>query len=186
MLPQTGIQKSESLRIIKLRLGLAYIATVGIFFVPFDPSLVLLTVITFVPRLFGVEAGAHRYFAHRSFKTSRVFQLILACLAASASQRGPIWWATYHRLHHKYADTKLDPHTPVGKSRWHAYVGWALQPQVCDTDLDAARELSRYPELVWVNKYHYVFPLLTLLLVFVIGEYSTILGNNVTGLSAIV
>jgi stearoyl-CoA desaturase (delta-9 desaturase) len=46
--------------------------------------------------------------------------------------------------------------------------------------------MSRFQELVWINKYHYLFPILVLVLVFVIGEYTTILGKNVTGISAVV
>ena len=63
--------------------------------------------------MFGLTAGYHRYFAHRGYKTSRWFQFVLAWLGASALQRGPIWWAGHHRLHHKHSDTEDDPHSPV-------------------------------------------------------------------------
>src|SRR3712207_9163639 len=38
-------------------------------------------------RMFGITAGYHRYFSHRSYATSRMFQFILACLAQSTAQK---------------------------------------------------------------------------------------------------
>jgi stearoyl-CoA desaturase (delta-9 desaturase) len=49
--------------------------------------------VLYVARMFGVTAGYHRYFSHRSYKTSRAFQLLLALLAMSSGQRGVLWWA---------------------------------------------------------------------------------------------
>jgi fatty-acid desaturase len=40
----------------------------------------------------SVTIGYHRYLSHRSFKTSRVFQFVLAWLGCSAAQKGPLWW----------------------------------------------------------------------------------------------
>ena len=50
------------------------------------PALVALLV-TFWVRLFGITAGYHRYFAHRSFRTSRPFHFALAWLGASAGKQ---------------------------------------------------------------------------------------------------
>jgi len=38
-------------------------------------------------RMFFVTAGYHRYFSHRSFKTSRVFQFVIAFMAMTSSQK---------------------------------------------------------------------------------------------------
>lgn len=189
-LPNTGIQKAENLRIIKFRVWLVHVASLGIFFVPFDYSLLLYTAVTFFVRTFGWEAGSHRYFSHRSYKTSRAFQLFLAVLAASGGQRGPIWWATYHRAHHRDSDTQTDPHSPTHRGFWYAHMGWFLDPKNIDTDLDAAKDLSRFPELVWVNKYHYIFPYILMVLIFCLGAFANILGPKlhgaVGGLSAVI
>ena len=56
-------------------------------------------------RMWAVTAGYHRYFAHRSYKTSRAFQLLLAVLGATTMQNGPIWWASVHRRHHRVRRT---------------------------------------------------------------------------------
>ncbi len=183
-LPNTGIQKAESLRIIKIRIVLLHVASLGVFFVPYEHSLLGLAAITCFARTFGWEGGSHRYFAHRSYKTSRFFQMLLAILAASGGQRGPIWWAWHHRLHHRHSETALDPHSPVQKGFLYAHFGWYLDQKNIDTDLDAVKDLAKYPELVWINKYHYVFPYLLLAAIFCLGQFTTVLGPNVNGLSA--
>ena len=48
-----------------------------------------------------LQSPYHRYFAHRSYRTSRVFQFFMACLGCSALQKGPLWWAAHHRQHHR-------------------------------------------------------------------------------------
>ena len=63
-------------------------------------------------RMFGITAGYHRYFSHRSYATSRVFQFMLACLAQSTAQKSVLWWAAKHRHHHLYSDTEHDVHSP--------------------------------------------------------------------------
>src|SRR5690242_2260914 len=67
-------------------------------------SLVALAACGYVVRMWGIAVGYHRYFAHHSYKTSRAFQLGLAILGGTALQEGPLWWASVHRRHHKYAD----------------------------------------------------------------------------------
>ena len=47
---------------------------------------VVLALASYFVRMVIVTAGYHRYFSHRSFKTSRAFQLVLAVLAQSAGQ----------------------------------------------------------------------------------------------------
>ena len=58
---------------------------------------VALFLVLVVVRAFGLTAGYHRGLSHRSFATSRPFQLVLACLGASAAQLGPLWWVAHHR-----------------------------------------------------------------------------------------
>src|SRR5262245_33300200 len=57
-----------------------HLALVAVFFVDVSWPVVLLCFAAYFWRMFGVTAGYHRYFAHRSFKTSRVFQFVLAWL----------------------------------------------------------------------------------------------------------
>jgi len=106
----------------------------------------------YVMRIFGVTIGYHRYFAHRSFRTGRVFQFLLALLAECTSQKGVLWYTSHHRHHHRYSDTELDLHSPRRRSFWYAHVGWIFD-STDDTDLNAVRDFARYPELVWIDRY---------------------------------
>jgi stearoyl-CoA desaturase (delta-9 desaturase) len=101
----------------------------------------------------------HRYFAHRSFKTSRAFQLFLACLCCTNLQRGPLWWAAVHRQHHRRSDEPGDTHSPVLGGFFWAYCGWMFVPAQ-QPDWSLVKDLTRYPELVWLERLWLLPPLL--------------------------
>lgn len=177
-LPATGVQASEGPTIMKIRILIVYLGSLFALFVPPNAELLALMFIGFYVRSFGGEGGLHRYFAHRSYKTSRAFQFILACLGASAGHRGPLWWAWSHRRHHRFSDTPRDLHSPMHKGRFYVYLGWLVDEKNCNTDLDEVKDLSRFPELVWINKYHYLFPYIYLFIIYAIGEWSSLLGGG--------
>jgi stearoyl-CoA desaturase (delta-9 desaturase) len=180
-------QRAESLRAFKIRATIVHLACFGVFFVPFTPELLIAATLGFFIRVFSWEIGSHRYFSHRSFKTSRAFQFVLAVLAAASGQRGVLWWAEHHRRHHRHADRHPDDlHSPVLHSLWQAHFGWLLSQDALDTDLESVRDLTRFPELVWINKYHYFFPLALLILTFVVGQYTALFGRSGLGLAAVV
>ena len=123
-------------------------------------------------RMFGVSAGYHRYFAHRSFKTSRAFAFFLGFLAQSSAQRGILWWAGNHRQHHRFSDTDNDVHSPVLRGFWHAHLGWFFTEKHRDTDLAAVPDLAEYPELVWLDRHTYLPAVLTGLVVWLMAGWS--------------
>jgi stearoyl-CoA desaturase (delta-9 desaturase) len=180
------IQRTEGARVIAARFVIAHLAVLGVFFVPFTWQLGLAAFLSYVSRTFVIEGGVHRYFSHRSYKTSRVFQFLLAAAAASNGQRGAIWWAVTHRRHHRHSDQAGDLHSPVRGSVWHAYFGWLIDDEVLATNLDEAPDLAKYPELVWVNKHHYVFTLAGLVGTFLIGQYTPLFGATGMGWAAVV
>jgi len=107
-------------------------------------------------RMFAVTAGYHRYFSHRTFKTGRAFQFILAFVAQTSAQRGVLWWAAKHRHHHRHSDTGDDVHSPVRAGFWHAHLGWFFTKRHTRTDLAAVRDLAKYPELRWLDRHPYL------------------------------
>jgi stearoyl-CoA desaturase (Delta-9 desaturase) len=123
------------------------------FFYPPTRGLVALLVGSYLLRMWAVTAGYHRYFAHRSYKTSRVFQFVLALLGATAMQKGPLWWASWHRRHHKYADTPGDPHSPILYGFWYAHIGWILSSKSDHADLSNVNDLVRFPELRLIERF---------------------------------
>jgi stearoyl-CoA desaturase (Delta-9 desaturase) len=117
---------------------------------------VLLGIFLYWFRMWAVTAGYHRYFSHRSFKTGRAFQFVLAFLAMSSLQRGVIWWAAIHRHHHKHSDTELDVHSPRHRSFLYSHVGWIFSDRDDTPDYATVQDLLAYPELRWLNRYHHV------------------------------
>ncbi len=87
-------------------------ACLAVFWVGISPVAVGVAVALYVLRMFAITGFYHRYFSHRTFKTSRVAQFIFAVLGASAVQRGPLWWAAHHRHHHVHSDKAGDVHSP--------------------------------------------------------------------------
>lgn len=123
-------------------------------------------------RMFGITAGYHRYFAHRSFKTSRAFAFVLAVLAQSSAQRGILWWAGNHRQHHRFSDSDNDVHSPIRHGLWHAHLGWFFTDEHKHTDLSAVPDLAKYPELVWLDRHPYLPAFLTGLLIWLVAGWS--------------
>lgn len=107
----------------------------------------------YVVRMFAITAGYHRYFAHRTFKTSRVFQFILAVFAMSAAQRGPLWWASKHRTHHRFSDEPGDVHSPRIGGFWWSHVGWLISGRNSETHWDRVKDFAKYPELRWLGRH---------------------------------
>ena len=126
---------------------------------------------TFWLRMFGITGGYHRYFAHKTYKTSRAFQFVLAALACSATQKGPLWWAGHHRGHHKYADKPGDTHSPR-EGIYYAHQGWIFDRRWDATPIDRIGDFAAYPELVWLNKYHVVAPVVLAVACYLLGGFS--------------
>ena len=114
--------------------------------------------------MFAVTAGYHRYFAHRSYRTSRGAQLVLAWLAQMTLQKGVLWWAAHHRRHHRLSDQPGDPHSPRQDGFWHAHVGWIFRDDSQARDDRLIPDLLKFPELRWLDR-HYLLPPLSLILV---------------------
>jgi stearoyl-CoA desaturase (delta-9 desaturase) len=127
-----------------------------VFFVPFSWNLVVLCACSYVLRMWAITAGYHRYFSHRSYKTSRAFQFVLALLGTSSMQNGPIWWASWHRRHHRYADTPADAHSPSQHGFWQAHLGWILSGDYDNPDVSNVADLTRYAELRFLDRHKWL------------------------------
>jgi stearoyl-CoA desaturase (delta-9 desaturase) len=134
-------------------LGAMHAACLLVFVVPFSATVVWLAVGGYLLRMWAITAGYHRYFSHRSFKTSRAFQFVLAVIGTSAMENGPLWWASWHRNHHRWSDQPGDPHSPLQRGFWHAHMGWILDSTSDQPDLSNVADLSRYPELRFLERH---------------------------------
>ena len=115
-------------------------------------------VFSYLLRAFAISAFYHRAFAHRAFRPVRAGQLVFAVLASAGTQRGPLWWAANHRLHHRHADTDDDPHRS-GRGFWWSHLGWFLTHARFETPPHVVDDLARFPELRWLDRHELVAPI---------------------------
>jgi stearoyl-CoA desaturase (delta-9 desaturase) len=135
----------------------------------------------YLVRMFGITAGYHRYFAHRSYRTSRAFGFLLAWLGCSAMQKGPLWWVAHHRHHHRHSDTGADVHSPHQPSFWWSHVGWVLSGDHDSAAWGPVQDWQRYPELRWLDRHHWVPGVLLAVCCFVVGGWSGLVWGFVVG-----
>ncbi len=133
-------------------------------------------------RMFAITAFYHRYFSHRTFKTSRFFQFIFALIGNSAVQKGPLWWAAHHRKHHKHSDKEGDVHSPHVHSLYWSHVGWITSKVNYSTDLRIVKDLAQYPELRFLDRFYTLVPIVLAVSIYGLGKYLEItypaLGTN--------
>jgi stearoyl-CoA desaturase (delta-9 desaturase) len=151
-----------------------HLACAAAFFVGFRWTYLVLALALYYVGMFFVTAGYHRYFSHRSFRTSRVFQFILAFMAQTSAQKGVLWWAAHHRHHHRYSDTEEDLHSPLRFGFWWSHVGWILSNKYNATREELIGDFHKFAELRWLNKYYLVPPIAMAALLFVIGGWSAL------------
>lgn len=112
--------------------------------------------------MLGITLGFHRFFAHRSFETSRPMQIFL-CILGSMSAQGPLFfWVATHRRHHANSDRPGDPHSPQLHGGWlkglfWGHIGWMFSKDLTNwgkyvPDLMRNRGLFRLHRLypVWL------------------------------------
>ncbi len=147
-------------------------ACLGVLAVGAPADAVLVAVVLYLVRMFAITGFYHRYFSHRTFRTSRAAQFVFAVIGASASQRGPLWWAAHHRRHHRHSDTELDVHSPRQHGFWWSHMGWITSARNFPTQLHEVRDLAQYPELRWLDRFDVVVPLTLAAGLFVAGGWA--------------
>ncbi len=148
---------------------LVHVACLAVVWVGFSWVALEVAVLLYFVRMFAVTGFYHRYFSHRSFKTSRAAQFLFAVLGASAVQRGPIWWAAHHRYHHAHSDQPDDVHSPRQHGFFWSHMGWFMSDRYVTTDDSLVKDLCKYPELRWLDRFDVVVPSLLGSAVFSLG-----------------
>ena len=143
----------------------------GIIFVGWSPAAVGVAISLYFARMFFVTGFYHRYFSHRTFKTSRFTQLVLALLGTSCTQKGPLWWAAHHRMHHKYSDAPEDPHSPHQHGFFWSHIGWITDQRNFPTRISLVPDLARFRELQFLDRFDLLVPVLMATSLFGLGEF---------------
>ena len=109
-------------------------------------------------RMFAITGFYHRYFAHRTFRTSRLVQFVFAAIGNTAVQRGALWWAAVHRHHHRHSDQEEDVHSPGLTGFLWSHIGWMTSSKNFPTEYRAIPDLAKFPELVFLNRFDFLVP----------------------------
>lgn len=150
---------------------LVHLACFGILWSGVTTGSLVLAVALYFGRMFAVTAGYHRYFAHRSYRTSRWFQFVLAFLSETSLHRGVLWWSAKHRHHHRHSDTPEDVHSPGIHGFLFAHLGWIFARERGRADYDLVKDLAQFPELVWLDRLEKVPGILLAVVCFLIAGW---------------
>lgn len=159
-----GVNLVRCIPFIVLHLG-----CLGVLWVGWSWFAVWAAVFLYVVRMFAVTGILHRYFSHKTYSTSRFGQFLLALWAGTTVQRGPLWWAYHHRHHHLHSDDEEDAHSPHVHGFLWSHIGWITSKRNFPTDYSKVKDLTKYPELVWLNRFDIVVPVLFALGLFGLG-----------------
>lgn len=73
----------------------------------------------------GITAGAHRLWAHKSYKAKPALRTFLMLCQTLAGQDDLYKWSRDHRVHHKWSETNADPYN-ANRGMFFSHVGWLL------------------------------------------------------------
>ena len=165
----TAEDRVDWLRVVPF-IGL-HLACLAVIWVGFSWFAVWTALTLYTVRMFAITGFYHRYFAHKAFRTSRPVQFLFAVLGAASVQRGPLWWAAHHRHHHRHSDTEHDLHSPVTRSFLWSHMGWFLSERGYRSDHAAVRDLARFPELRWLDRFDIAVPVVLAVALFALGGW---------------
>ena len=159
-----------------------HLMCLGVIWVGVSWTAVAVTIIFYYIRMFAITGWYHRYFSHRTFKTSRTVQFLFALLGGTCTQRGPLWWAGHHRHHHIASDTPEDVHSPRQGGFWWSHMGWIMSQTFYAPRLKSISDFAKFPELRFLDRFDVLVPVLTGFGMFGFGKaleiYAPELGTN--------
>ncbi|XP_055324058.1 acyl-CoA Delta-9 desaturase-like [Sitodiplosis mosellana] len=127
----------------------------------------------------GITAGAHRLWAHRSYRANYKLRIVLCIANLIAFQNSIFEWVRDHRVHHKFTDTDADPHNSR-RGFFFSHVGWLLVRKHPDVLRKGATidmsDLERDPIVMFQKKYYlllmptFCFIIPTLMPMYILNE----------------
>lgn len=140
----------------------------------------LVFLLFFLPTVFGVAIGLHRYFTHHAFRSGWGIKFALGVLGTWAMQGDVTRWVADHRRHHRFADKQFDPHSPWYSDRgpiknrlagwFHAHFGWMIYGRVSQPERYAPDCLADRT-IVFLSKYYWPIVALGLFLPGALGYW---------------
>jgi stearoyl-CoA desaturase (delta-9 desaturase) len=151
-----AVQKTDWVRVIPY--AAVHLMCLGVIWVGWSPIAVGVAAAMYFIRMFAITGFYHRYFSHRSFKTTRLAQFVFAVMGNASVQRGPLWWASHHRLHHQRSDEPTDVHSPVQHGFIWSHIGWITSESNFAAHLEMVRDLTKFPELKFLDRFDVMVP----------------------------
>ena len=126
----------------------------------------------------GTGIGFHRYFSHKSFQTYPWVAYLLGSAGSMSFQSSLLTWVADHRRHHSQTDHCGDAHSPFVdghcdhphtlKGLFYSHIGWMFDDTVTDRNI-YGRDLERDPIIRFYDRTHYIWPVLSLAIPWMIG-----------------
>ena len=123
----------------------------------------------------GITVGYHRYFSHKTFRTSSFMEWILMICGTMGLQNKIINWCSDHRRHHKKLDTTDDPYS-IKEGFFHAHIGWVIKKG--DENISGISDLTKKSAVKFQTKYYWT---LAIILCFIIPLFIGFLFNRPIG-----
>ncbi|KAJ3023459.1 UNVERIFIED_CONTAM: hypothetical protein HDU68_008597 [Siphonaria sp. JEL0065] len=100
----------------------------------------------------GITAGYHRYWSHRSYDASRLWQVVILVAGTGAVEGSVKWWCHGHRIHHRFTDTDKDPYNAKRGFFW-SHIGWMIFKEPKKVKVDVS-DLNKDSLLRFQHKYY--------------------------------
>lgn len=167
--PRRAAGARTSVIVVALVMAGFHIGALAVVFTGVSTAALVVAGFLYVFRGLGVTAGYHRLLAHRSFRTGRFMQFMMALAGSLAMQGGPLWWVAHHRAHHRDTDTQADVHSPVTRGFWQSHMGWMMSAEAFQEKGASTRDLHRFAELKWLQRYYVPLVLAQAAVLFALG-----------------
>ncbi len=129
----------------------------------------------YVTACLGVTLGYHRLLSHRSFSVPKWLERFFATCGALSAEFGPIDWVGLHRQHHKFSDTKRDPHNSH-RGFWWSHIGWMLEKVPGKNSVPTfSKDLTDDPYYLFLNKYFLLLQIPVGLVLYHFGGWNYVL-----------
>ena len=153
---------------------LIHVGVLGAFWFTTWPAVVMCIALHLLFGGVGICIGYHRLLTHRSFKTPKPIEYLLAFMGAMCLQGAPIEWVALHRKHHQHSDGEGDPHS-AREGFWWSHAWWVLwTPSPATWESITARyapDLLRVGFYRFLEKTHYLFSIAFAILLFALGGW---------------
>jgi len=106
----------------------------------------------------GITMGAHRLWAHKTFKAKLPLRIFLTIANSMAGQNSIFIWSRDHRTHHKCSEKMGDPHN-AKRGFFFAHMGWLLvrkHPEVIKAGKTVNMEDLEKDDLVMFQHRNYI------------------------------